>query len=51
MTTVANLMTEEIEMRILGQYVTLTRSAWLDLLDDLIPASELAHRIRARLGA
>jgi hypothetical protein len=41
----ANMM-EEFTLRMLGQDISLRRYAWLNLLDDLRPESELAGRIR-----
>lgn len=43
-------MTTEYTLRMLGDNVTLTRSAWLELLDELRTDSTLAARIRTMLG-
>lgn len=42
-------MHELFTLRMYGDNVTLMRCAWLDLLDDLRPDSELAWRIFERL--
>lgn len=43
-------MTTEHTLRMLGDNVTLTVAAWLELLDELRPDSVLAGRIRHMLA-
>lgn len=43
-------MTTEHTLRMLGDNVTLMRCAWIELLDELRPDSELAVRIREMLA-
>lgn len=43
-------MNTEHTLRMLGDNVTLTHAAWLELLDELRPESALAGRVREMLA-
>ena len=43
-------MTDEFTLRMLGDNVTLIRSAWLELADELRADSDLRRRIMEMLG-